>query len=400
MPRDLPQALDMRGRYPEATPIAGGTDLCVHWPQRAAEEPEPRTWLDLSSVDELRTCRWTDDELTLGARATYWDVIRDRRAADELPLLVQAARLVGAMQIQTRGTWGGNIVNASPAADGVPVLMAYGATVVLASRHQTVELPLSDFYLGYKEMRMQPDQLLTEIRVPRVPYDFQWFEKVGSRSAQAITKVGVAVTRRGDAWRVVANSVAPTVCRCRAVETLLATGGTVSGPDDLMVTLQQDVSPIDDVRSTARYRDGCWPACCTGDCATNATHSPDPTETMPDLSFTLNGVPVNVAYEDGMNLLDVLRDECNVTSPKDGCAPQGGMWLLHHHGRRKGCPELPAAAGVDRGQAGHHARRNSRSQAAGARRRVRSRGGASVWILHPGDRGPRSGAAGPQSRGR
>ncbi len=254
LPRDLAEALDMRARHPEATPIAGGTDLCVHWPQRVADEPRPRTWLDLSSVDELRDGRWTEDELVLGARATYWDVIQDRRAAEELPLLVDAARQVGAVQIQVRGTWGGNIVNASPAADGVPVLMAYDAVLVLRSSKQTVEIPLSEFYLGYKEMRIQPDQLLTEIRIPRGQYDFQWFEKVGSRSAQAITKVGVAVTRRGGEWRVVANSVAPTVCRCRAVESLLASGHTVSRPDDLLAALDDDVSPIDDVRSTARYR--------------------------------------------------------------------------------------------------------------------------------------------------
>lgn len=254
LPRDLAEALDMRARHPEATAIAGGTDLCVHWPHRIAAEPRPRAWLDLSGVEELRARRWTEDELVLGARATFWDVIRDQRAAVELPLLAQAARQVGAVQIQARGTWGGNIVNASPAADGVPVLMVYDATLVLRSRDRAVEIPLADFYRGYKEMQIQPDQLLTEIRIPRRKYDFQWFEKVGSRSAQAITKVGVAVTRRGGAWRVVANSVAPTVCRCRAVEALLASGAAVAGPGDLAAALSHDVSPIDDVRSTARYR--------------------------------------------------------------------------------------------------------------------------------------------------
>jgi len=254
LPRDLTEALDMRTRHPEATPIAGGTDLCVNWPQHVADEPDRRTWLDLSGVEELRVGRWTEDELILGAGATYWDVIQDQRAARELPLLVDAARQVGAVQIQTRGTWGGNIVNASPAADGVPVLMAYDAILVLRSPQQAVEIPLSDFYLGYKEMRMRPDQLLTEIRIPLRRYDFEWFEKVGAGAAQAITKVGVAVTRRGGDWRVVANSVAPTVCRCGAVEALLASGDAVSGPDDLLAALDVDVSPIDDVRSTARYR--------------------------------------------------------------------------------------------------------------------------------------------------
>jgi len=251
-PRDLDEALDLRARHPKATPIAGGTDLGVHWPQRIAGDPAD--WLDLSGVAELRTHTWTDDELVLGAGTTYWDVIRDPRVVGALPLLVRAARQVGAVQIQARGTWGGNVVNASPAADGVPVLMAYDAVLELRSREETEEVPLSEFYLGYKQMRLGPDQLLTGIHIPRRTYDFEWFEKVGSRSAQAITKVGVAVTRRAAEWRVVANSVAPTVCRCRTVESLLAEEHPVSGPSDLAPVLAADVSPIDDVRSTARYR--------------------------------------------------------------------------------------------------------------------------------------------------
>ncbi len=253
-PRDLAEALAMRADHPDATPVAGGTDLCVNWPQSLAAGPRSRVWLDLSGIEELRALSWSDDGLALGACVTYWDVLQDRRATRELPLLGQSARQVGAVQIQARGTWGGNIVNASPAADGVPVLMAYDAVVVLRSRERTVKMPLSEFYDGYKEMRMQPDELLTGIHIPRARYDFEWFEKVGSRSAQAITKVGVAVTRRGREWRVVANSVAPTVCRCRAVEDLLASGSTVSGPDSLATALAHDVSPIDDVRSSARYR--------------------------------------------------------------------------------------------------------------------------------------------------
>jgi len=252
LPRDLDEALELRADHPEATPIAGGTDLCVHWPQRIADAPGD--WLDLSGVSEIRSHQWTDDELVLGAGTTYWDVIRDPRIRRELPLLVHAARQVGAVQIQARGTWGGNVVNASPAADGVPVLMAYDAVVALRSRDGAARVPLSEFYLGYKEMRLAPDQLLTGIHIPRRTYDFEWFEKVGSRSAQAITKVGAAVTCRAAEWRVVANSVAPTVCRCPSVEALLADEHPVSGPADLKSALDQDVSPIDDIRSTARYR--------------------------------------------------------------------------------------------------------------------------------------------------
>jgi CO/xanthine dehydrogenase FAD-binding subunit len=252
LPGDLGEALELRARYPDVMAIAGGTDLGVHWPQRVVETTAD--WLDLSGVKELRAHRWTEEALVLGAGTTYWDLIRDPTVAAELPLLVRAARQVGAVQIQARGTWAGNVVNASPAADGVPVLMAYDAVIEMRSCTSTVEVPLSDFYTGYKQMRLGADQLVTWIHIPRRTYDFEWFEKVGSRSAQAITKVGVAVTRRGGEWRVVANSVAPTVCRCRSVESLLAERHRVSGPPDLAVALAEDVSPIDDIRSTARYR--------------------------------------------------------------------------------------------------------------------------------------------------
>ena len=252
LPRDLDEALELRSRHQDAVPIAGGTDLCVHWPERVAHGT--RSWLDLSAVPQLRGHEWTDHDLVLASGCTYLDVIRDPRIDAELPLLVRAARQVGALQIQSRGTWGGNIANASPAADGVLALMAYDATIEVRSIRGDSMVPLRDFYVGYKEMRLEPDELITGIRVPRRPRDFEWFEKVGSRSAQAITKVGAAVTMRDGDWRVVASSVAPTVCRCPAVEGLLAGGDRVSGSDDLKPALARDVAPIDDIRSTAAYR--------------------------------------------------------------------------------------------------------------------------------------------------
>jgi CO/xanthine dehydrogenase FAD-binding subunit len=160
---------------------------------------------------------------------------------------------VGAIQIQARGTWAGNVINASPAADGVPALMAYGAMVVLESARGREEVPLDAFYTGYKTMRRRPDQLVTAIRVPRRRNDAQWFEKVGSRRAQAIAKVGLAVTRTEGAWRVVAASMAPTIRRCPAVERALA-AGRIGRPEDLFAAIEQDVTPIDDIRSTAEYR--------------------------------------------------------------------------------------------------------------------------------------------------
>jgi CO/xanthine dehydrogenase FAD-binding subunit len=252
-PSHLEGALELLADTPSSLlPLAGGTDLLVHWPARF--DAHDHDYLDLQSLDELRGVRWTDDALELGALATYWDVIVDRRAGEEFPLLVDAARQVGAIQIQSRGTWAGNVANGSPAADGVPVLMAYDAVVVLASREAQREVPLDAHYTGYRKSVRRDDELVVAIRLPRRPYHLQRFVKVGPRLAQAIAKVGLAVARSEAGWRVVAASVAPTVCRCRAVERLLEDGGRPGAPEDLDAALRADVSPIDDLRSTAEYR--------------------------------------------------------------------------------------------------------------------------------------------------
>lgn len=235
-----------------AIPMAGGTDLLVHWPVRL--EAHGGTYVDIWPLDALRGIHWSDAELVLGGLATFWDAVADRRIWSDFPLLIRAARQVGAVQIQARGTWAGNIVNASPAADGVPVLMAYDAVVVLESVAGREEVPLDRFYLGYKEMRRRSDQLVVAIRIPRRPYDCQVFEKVGPRRAQAIAKVGVAVTHSSAGWRVVAASMAPTVRRCRAVEAMLEAETRVTSPEDFLPAIERDVQPIDDLRSSAEYR--------------------------------------------------------------------------------------------------------------------------------------------------
>ena len=252
LPASLPEALNQLASDATAVPMAGGTDLLVQWPVRA--EAHDRTYVDLSRLDSLKPLRWTTDELMLGGLTTYWEVIRNARAREEFPLLVDAARQVGAIQIQARGTWAGNIVNASPAADGVPVLMAYDAVVVLESRSGREDVPLDRFYAGYKQMKRRTDQLVVAIRIPRRRYTYQVFEKIGARRAQAIAKVGLAVTRSGAGWRVVAASVAPTIRRCPVVERLLETGTPVASPEALLPAIAQDVSPIDDIRSSAHYR--------------------------------------------------------------------------------------------------------------------------------------------------
>ncbi len=234
-------------------PIAGATDVLVHWPGNL--EAKTRSYLDLSGLGELRSMQWADDTFTIGALTTYWDVICNEQCAQAFPLLINAARQVGSVQIQSRGTWAGNIINASPAADGVPVLMAYDATVVMQSCEGIEEIPLDEFYFGYKQMRRRTDQLVVAIRMPRRAHDVEIFEKVGARRAQAISKIGLAITHSQDGWRIVASAVAPTILRCKAIETLLEEGSPVRSPDDLMAAIAKDVSPIDDIRSSRLYRE-------------------------------------------------------------------------------------------------------------------------------------------------
>ena len=253
-PTTIEDACAVMAQGPGApTPIAGATDLLVHWP--ANLKAHERDYLDLTRIDSLRPIRWSADTLTLGALTTYWDVVRDERIAREFPLLVTAARQVGAVQIQSRGTWAGNIANASPAADGVPVLMAYDAVVVLRSSGGEEAIRLDEFYLDYKKMRKRPDQLITEIRIPRRTHSVAIFEKVGARKAQAISKVSLAITRSDAGWRIVAGAVAPTIRRCKAIEALLDARTPVTGPGGLLTALRADISPIDDIRSTKVYRE-------------------------------------------------------------------------------------------------------------------------------------------------
>lgn len=252
LPTSKHEALAMLADQPDAIAVAGGTDLFPHWPTRP--EQHDRSYLDLSAIDALRPMTWSARKLVLGGLTTFWDVIRSPEAGREFPLLVRAARQVGAIQIQTRGTWAGNVINASPAGDGVAALMAYDATLVLESRLGREEIRLDEFYTDYKKMKRRRDQLVVAIRLPRRSYDFSLFEKVGQRRAQVITKMGLALTHSAAGWRVVAASMAPYVCRCRAVEAQLTSAAPVRDPDDFAAAIARDVAPVDDLRSTADYR--------------------------------------------------------------------------------------------------------------------------------------------------
>jgi xanthine dehydrogenase small subunit len=226
-------------------PIAGCTDVYV---QLEFGQTPAQRYMDIWNLRELRSISVNGDALVLGALTTYTDIIRSADVQQRLPMLVQAAKLVGGVQIQTRGTIGGNIANGSPAGDSLPVLAAADAVVVLQSADAQRRVPLTQFYSGYRATVMRPDELIVAVEVPRVEGK-QWFRKVGTRAAQAISKIVIAGVR-SESPRVAIGSVAPTVVRLPRTEAALANGSI----DEAQKVLMSEIAPIDDLRSTADYR--------------------------------------------------------------------------------------------------------------------------------------------------
>jgi CO/xanthine dehydrogenase FAD-binding subunit len=240
-------------------PVAGGTDLLVQLTGEIGEPPD--RILDLWALDELRGIAVDGDVLDIGALTTYTELRRSPVIAEFTPALAEAAATIGAAQIQNRGTLGGNVVNASPAGDTLPVLLALDATMVLASTNGSREVAAADFWPSYRTTARRDDELLTRIRIPLVPDRQVRFRKVGTRRAQAISKVVMALAWRskGDApWtqvRLALGSVAATTVRAPATEAALeGQRPTREVADAAVAALTAELSPIDDVRSTAAYR--------------------------------------------------------------------------------------------------------------------------------------------------
>lgn len=261
-PATLDEALATLAREPGWTPFAGGTDLMVVL--ETGRLPDNVKYLSLHRLAELRGIEVADDAVTFGALTTYREVRDHALVAAELSMLVQAAMETGAIAIQNRGTLGGNIVNASPAADTPPALLAYGASLELRSAAGARWVDYADFHKGYKVMDRRPDELVTRIRVPRAAASsaarVHFYEKVGTRSYQAISKVCLAGVGRVDGGvvrgvRIGLGAVGPTVVLARA--TMAALEGQPADAaltDRAFAAMGQDVHPIDDIRSTEAYR--------------------------------------------------------------------------------------------------------------------------------------------------
>ncbi|MBW3570089.1 MAG: FAD binding domain-containing protein [Gemmatimonadetes bacterium] len=245
-PRSLDDALGMLRQHAPLMPLAGCTDVFVAL-QFGTETA--RRFLNIWGLDELRGIDVRDGVLRMGALATYTELGRSPLVWEHLPMLVAASREVGGMQIQNRGTLGGNIANGSPAGDSLPVLAAADAVVVLRSLDGERRVPFTEFYTGYRATVIRPDELIVAVEVPPVE-GAQWFRKVGTRAAQAISKVVMAGVR-APRPRIALGSVAATVVRLPQTENALAAGSTL---EEAQRVLRQEIHPIDDVRSTAAYR--------------------------------------------------------------------------------------------------------------------------------------------------
>lgn len=259
-PRDLAgayAALSAGTADTPVRPIAGGTDLMVALTGELG--PPPASVVDLWAVDDLRGIAIDRDALTLGALTTYTEIRRSALCREHVPALVDAAATIGAAQIQNRGTLGGNIANASPAGDTLPVLLAADAVFVLGSERGEREVPAAEFWTAYRQTALAHDELVVRIRIPLAADREIRFRKVGTRRAQSISKVVLAAAWRGDGtWRdvrIALGSVAATPIRAAGTEAALEGRQPVPETADLAAeTLAGELAPIDDVRSTAEYR--------------------------------------------------------------------------------------------------------------------------------------------------
>ncbi|MCC6547281.1 FAD binding domain-containing protein [Candidatus Sumerlaeota bacterium] len=251
-PRSIDEALQQRRDIPGLTPIAGGTEVLV-WLNDAKFAGKTYQSLHGLAKDWRYVRANKDGTLGIGALATYSDVRFHPVVKERYPLLVESARVTGALQIQNRGTPVGNIANGSPAADTVPSLLVYDAKLKLKSLRGERLVDLKDFFTGYRRNVMTSDELITEIVLPPplfMPAQ-QHYRKVGTREAQAISKVVFAGARSAAGVRLAWGSLAPTTIRALKTEAALQNGADANAAWEI---LQREIAPIDDIRSTAEYR--------------------------------------------------------------------------------------------------------------------------------------------------
>jgi carbon-monoxide dehydrogenase small subunit/xanthine dehydrogenase small subunit len=257
-PRSLDEALEVMAQHRgERRPVAGGTDLMVE--TRDGGEAARSHLFDLTGVPELVGIQNRGDSIWIGAGTTFTMILESPIVAEALPSLPPACALIGGPQIRNRGTLGGNLANGSPAADAVPPLFAADAVLELVSYSERRDVPVAEFYTGYRKHVLERDELILGVRVPKRRGVRGSFLRLGQRCAQAISKVSLALGATFDAggrpgWvRVALGAVAPTVIRAPGTEAALLEGGE-GALDRACEALAGEIAPIDDLRSSADYR--------------------------------------------------------------------------------------------------------------------------------------------------
>jgi xanthine dehydrogenase small subunit len=255
-PRSLDEAIEILAlRQGEVRPIAGGTDVLV----RARDgEVDRGALFDLTGVPEMSGIEEREDDVWIGACATHAEIAASPLVGRLAPALARACALIGAPQIRNRGTLGGNIANASPAADTVPPLFVADAVAELVSVSSRRDVPLQEFFTGPGQTVLAPDELIVGVRLPMRADARSIFLRLGQRRALAISKVSLAVALRFEdghpSWaRVAVGAVAPTVVRAVLTEEALLAGG-YEALVEAKRTIKDEIAPIEDVRSSAEYR--------------------------------------------------------------------------------------------------------------------------------------------------
>jgi len=258
-PGNLNAVLGLMSEEPgQWTPIAGGTEIMV---QFGAGRLNSRRLVNIWNLRELREIAETETTLSIGGGCTFSQIRSHSGIQQHFPLLTKCASWTGGIANQNRGTLAGNLANASPAADSPPALIAYDAEIELISSRGLRRLPYDRFHLGYKRTALAPDELIYAVHLQkRFAKSLRYVRKVGTRNAQAISKICIGATarlREGalEEVRIGMGSVAPTPLRLeRTEEALLSKPVSEKTIAEARSALLREVAPIDDIRSTAEYR--------------------------------------------------------------------------------------------------------------------------------------------------
>ena len=342
-PTTIPEALALLAEHAgKARVVAGGTDVMVELSRGIRPTS---TLVDVTAIDELRGIRLVGDMLVLGALATHGDVLAEPVARILAGPLAQACWEIGSPPLRTRATVAGNLVTASPANDAIVPLTAMEASVVLVSNRGERTVPLADFYPGFRQTALAPDELLREIRVPTLrPNERGTYRKLGLRRAQAISVISLAAVVAFDGpdvteARIALGCLAPTIVRAGSAEAFLRGKTLTPGVcREAGRRAHDDVAPIDDVRGSAAYRlatlehlladvldqiaDGREQDGVPDLPVLLRTPSPAPAGPPFDgttIRTTVNGSPTSLTASAGGTLLAALRDEAGLTGTKEGC---------------------------------------------------------------------------------